>query len=365
MQERVYNFSAGPAVLPLPVLEEAQRDLVALPGVGISVLEISHRSKTFQMIIDEAEANLRKLMNIPDNYKVLFLQGGASLQFGMLPMNLLPAGKSADYIVTGTWSKKAMAEAKTQGNVRCVWNGSETNFDHLPTNEELQANLDPNAAYAYYTSNETIQGVQFPTEPEVGDVPLICDASSEFMYKPLDISKYGCIYACAQKNCGPAGVTIVIMREDLVNASPDNLVSVLSYKKMSDAGSMLNTPPCFAIYVFLLVTEWMLKTVGGIDKMYELNKQKAALLYNVIDQSNGFYVGHARKECRSLMNVPFRTANTELEQKFLEEAKNEGLISLGGHRSVGGFRASIYNAMPLEGVQKLADFMEDFHRRND
>lgn len=360
--ERVYNFSPGPAVLPLSVLEEAQRDLLALPGTGISILEISHRSKSFQAILDTAEANLRKLMGIPDNFRVMFLQGGASLQFGMLPMNLLN-GKSADYIVTGTWSKKAMGEAKKIGSVNCVWNGSETNFNHLPTTEELQAKLDPNAAYVYYTSNETIQGVQFPNEPEVGQ-PLVCDASSEFLYKPIDWSKYGCVYACAQKNCGPAGVTIVVMRDDFVAASPDNLVNILSYKTMSENGSMLNTPPCFAIYIFKLVTDWMLNTVGGVDKMYELNKQKAALLYDVIDQSNGFYLGHAVKNCRSLMNVPFKMATADLDKKFLADAAEQGLVSLAGHRSVGGFRASIYNAMPLEGVQKLAAYMTDFMKNN-
>ncbi|MDO4568981.1 MAG: 3-phosphoserine/phosphohydroxythreonine transaminase [Planctomycetia bacterium] len=361
MQERVFNFSAGPAVLPLEVLEEAQRDLLALPGVGISVLEISHRSKDFQAIIDAAEANLRKLMNIPDNYKVLFLQGGASLQFGMLPMNLL-GNKSADYIVTGTWSKKAMSEAKTQGSVRCAWDGSAENFSKLPQPEEI--NLDPNAAYVYYTSNETIQGVQFPSEPETNGVPLICDASSEFMYKPLDISKYGCVYACAQKNCGPAGVTIVVMREDLVEASPDNLISVLSYKKMAEAQSMLNTPPCFAIYIFKLVTDWMLNVVGGMDKMYAINQKKAALLYDVIDASNGFYLGHAQKDCRSIMNVPFKMATADLDAEFIAGAKDAGLVSLKGHRSVGGFRASIYNAMPIEGVERLAQFMNDFMRKH-
>lgn len=363
MQERVYNFSAGPAVLPLSVLEEAQRDLLALPGTGISILEISHRDKTFQAIIDAAEANLRKLMNIPDNYKVLFLQGGASLQFGMLPMNLLQ-GRSADYIVTGTWSKKAMSEAKTQGTVRSAWDGSADNFNHTPENSEL--NLDPNAAYVYYTSNETIQGVQFKGEPEVGNVPLICDASSEFMYKPLDISKYGCVYACAQKNCGPAGVTIVVMREDLVNSSPDNLVSLLSYKKMSESGSMLNTPPCFSIYIFKLVTEWIMNTVGGIDKLYAQNQAKAKLLYDVIDASEGFYLGHSKPECRSLMNVSFKfdAQREALGDAFLAGAKAIGLVSLKGHRSVGGFRASIYNAMPVEGVQKLADYMTEFMKKN-
>ena len=362
--ERVFNFSAGPAVLPLEVLEEAQRDLLGLPGVGISILEISHRTKTFQDIIDAAEANLRSLMNIPSNYKVMFLQGGASLQFGMLPMNLLPQGKTANYIVTGTWSKKAMGEAKKVGSAKAIWDGSATNFNQLPSNEEVLSAVDKDAAYVYYTSNETIQGVQFKSEPTVGDVPLICDASSEFMYKPIDIAKYGCVYSCAQKNCGPAGVTIVVMREDLVASCPDNMINLLSYKAMSESGSMLNTPPCFAIYIFKLVTEWIQRNFGSIDKLYEQNKMKAKLLYDVVDASNGFYLGHALPECRSIMNVPFKMANPELDKKFLEDAKAEGLVSLAGHRSVGGFRASIYNAMPVAGVQKLAEFMKDFAQKN-
>ncbi len=359
--ERVYNFSAGPAVLPLQVLEEAQHDLLAMPGAGMSVLEMSHRSKPFQAIIDATEANIRKVMNVPDNYKILFLQGGAYLQFGMIPMNLLK-GRSADYICTGTWSTKALKEGKTQGNLRCAWDGSAEKYTRTPADSELD--LDPNAAYVYYTSNETIQGVQFKTEPNVGNVPLICDASSEFMYKPLDISKYGCIYACAQKNCGPAGVTIVIMRDDLVEESADGLLGVLSYKKMAENGSMLNTPPCFSIYVVKLVTDWILNTIGGADKLYELNQKKAKLLYDVIDESNGFYIGHAKPECRSLMNVSFVMKDDALNDKFLADAKAIGLESLKGHRSVGGFRASIYNAMPIEGVEKLAAYMKDFMQKN-
>ncbi len=359
--ERVYNFSAGPAVLPLQVLEEAQRDLLAMPGAGMSVLEMSHRSKPFQAIIDATEANIRKVMNVPDNYKILFLQGGAYLQFGMIPMNLLK-GRSADYICTGTWSTKAFKEGKTQGNLRCAWDGSAEKYTRTPSNCELD--LDPNAAYVYYTSNETIQGVQFKDEPNVGNVPLICDASSEFMYKPLDINKYGCIYACAQKNCGPAGVTIVIMRDDLVEESADGLLGVLSYKKMVENGSMLNTPPCFSIYIVKLVTDWILNTIGGADKLYELNQKKAKLLYDVIDESNGFYIGHAKPECRSLMNVSFVMKDDALNDKFLADAKAVGLESLKGHRSVGGFRASIYNAMPIEGVEKLAAYMKDFMQKN-
>ena len=359
MEKRVYNFAPGPAVLPLPVLEAAQRDLVAMPGVGISMLEISHRSKTFEGVINQAEANLRKLLGIPDNYKVLFLQGGALLQFAMIAMNYLRnSGKAADYIVTGTWSDKATKEAKTQGEVRVAFSSKDTNFQRLPKPEELK--LNPDAAYVYYTSNETIQGVQFQTEPNVGQVPLVCDASSDFLCRPLDVSKYGILYACAQKNAGPAGVTVVIIRDDLVERSPADLPSMLNYKVMAENKSLLNTPPVFAIYVLKLVTDWLLNDIGGLDKMLELNRKKSALLYSAIDRSGGFYDGHAEQNCRSLMNVPFRLPDATLESQFLKEAQQRDLYELKGHRSVGGCRASIYNAMPIEGCQALRDFMVEF-----
>ena len=363
MENRVYNFSAGPAVLPLPALEQAQRDLLALPGAGISILEISHRTSTFNDVIESAEANLRSLLNIPDNYKVLFLQGGALLQFAMAPMNILRGtGKKADYILHGTWGKKAMKEASTQGECRVAWDGAETNYTKTPSNDELD--LNPDAAYVHITSNETIQGVQFKTEPEIGDVPLVCDSSSDLLYRPVDVSKYGILYACAQKNVGPAGVTIVIIRDDLVEMSGDDLPSMLSYKVLAEGKSLLNTPPCFAIYMVKLVTDWLINEIGGLDKMLEINKGKAQMLYDVIDSSEGFYLGHAVPECRSLMNVPFKMATDELDKKFLDEAAAEGLVTLKGHRSVGGFRASIYNAMPVEGVEKLAAFMKDFQAKN-
>ena len=363
MENRVYNFSAGPAVLPLPALEQAQRDLLALPGAGISILEISHRTSTFNDVIESAEANLRSLLNIPDNYKVLFLQGGALLQFAMAPMNILRGtGKKADYILHGTWGKKAMKEASTQGECRVAWDGAETNYTKTPSNDELD--LNPDAAYVHITSNETIQGVQFKTEPEIGDVPLVCDSSSDLLYRPVDVSKYGILYACAQKNVGPAGVTIVIIRDDLVEMSGDDLPSMLSYKVLAEGKSLLNTPPCFAIYMVKLVTDWLINEIGGLDKMLEINKGKAQMLYDVIDSSEGFYLGHAVPECRSLMNVPFKMATDELDKKFLDEAAAEGLMTLKGHRSVGGFRASIYNAMPVEGVEKLAAFMKDFQAKN-
>ena len=363
MADRVYNFSPGPAMLPLSALQEAQRDLLALPGTGISILEISHRSKAFEAIINQAEANLRKLLNIPDDYRILFLQGGALLQFAMIPMNLLRGqGKSADYILTGSWAKKAMQEAKTQGGVRVAWDGSAANFKRMPAQNELD--LRSNATYVHITSNETIQGIQFQTEPEVGSVPLVCDSSSDFLCRPLDISKYGVLYACAQKNAGPAGVTVVIVRNDVLQSMPTDLPSMLNYRELSDSKSLLNTPPTFAVYMVKLVTDWLLNEIGGLEKMYQINKQKAEMLYGAIDQCGGFYDGHAEPASRSLMNVTFRLPNADLEDKFLKEAKTRGLLELKGHRSVGGCRASIYNAMPVEGVQLLRDFMVEFYEKN-
>jgi phosphoserine aminotransferase len=363
MEKRVYNFSPGPAVMPLPALEEAQRDLLALPGAGSSILEISHRSKTFDKIIAQAEANIRTLLAVPDNYRVLFMQGGAVLQFGMIPMNFLRnTGKPADYIVSGTWSKKAFDEAKTQGNARAVWDGKASNYNRVPKQSDLK--IDPDAAYVYMTSNETIQGVQFQTEPEVGNAPLICDSSSDILCRPVPVQKYGMIFACAQKNLGPAGVTLVIIRDDLAAKSPTDLPSLLSYKVFAEGKSLLNTPPTFAIYMVKLVTDWLLNTVGGLAKVAEINKKKAKLLYDTIEQSKGFYMPHAEADCRSIMNVPFKLAKTELEEPFLKQAAAQGLCELKGHRSVGGCRASIYNAMPTEGVELLRDFMLDFAKKN-
>ncbi|MDW8105901.1 MAG: 3-phosphoserine/phosphohydroxythreonine transaminase [Armatimonadota bacterium] len=361
MTQRVWNFSAGPATLPLPVLEEAQRDLLALPGVGASVLEISHRSKHFDDILNETEANLRQLLNIPDHYHVLFLQGGASLQFSMVPMNLLGDG-SADYIITGYWGQKALKEAQLLGKARVVWDGKHENFTRTPRPDEYA--IDPNARYVHFTSNETIQGVMFPTEPEVGDVPLVCDMSSNFLWAPIDVSKYGLIYAGAQKNVGPAGVTIVIVRDDLVQRAPDNLPTMLSYRVHAENKSVYNTPPVFAIYIVMLVTRWLLNTIGGLERMAQINREKARLLYEVIDQSNGFYRGHAHPEHRSTMNVTWRLPTEELEKKFLQEAQANGLHELKGHRSVGGCRASIYNGMPIEGVRALREFMLEFMYRH-
>jgi len=368
MEKRVYNFSPGPAVLPLPALEEARRDLLALPGVGISILEISHRSATFTEIIAAAEANLRKLLAVPDNYRVLFLQGGALLQFAAIPMNLA-AGADPAYILTGTWGNKAMQEVSKvrrpeveAAQPTVVWDGKSTGNNRVPAQDELEVPAD--AAYVHITSNETIQGVQFPVEPDVGDVPLVCDSSSDILSRPVDIEKYGLLYACAQKNAGPAGVTVVIVRDDLLERSPAELPSMLSYKVLAEKKSLLNTPPVFAIYMVKLVTDWLLREIGGLEEMARINREKARLLYDVVDGSGGFYEGHAEPGSRSMMNVPFRLADAALDGPFLEQAAERGLASLKGHRSVGGCRASIYNAMPVEGVRALRDFMLDFCENN-
>jgi phosphoserine aminotransferase len=363
MTKRVYNFSAGPAVLPVPALEEAQRDLLGLPGVGSSILEISHRSQPFTEIIEKTEANLRQLLAIPDDYRVLFLQGGAQMQFGMVPMNILRGTeKTADYVLTGSWGNKAMAEAKTQGKVHVAWDGQPTNYNRIPGHDELD--LQSDAAYVHITSNETIQGVQFAAEPEVGDVPLVCDSSSDFLCRPVPVTKYGILYACAQKNAGPAGVTIVVIRNDLLDRSPGDLPSMLSYRVLAEKASLLNTPPVFAVYMVKLVTDWLLGEIGGLENMLQLNREKSALLYQAIDRCDGFYDGHADPGSRSLMNVTFRLPNDALQDKFLEEAAARDLVALKGHRSVGGLRASIYNAMPKEGVQRLRDLMLEFYDVN-
>ena len=349
-------------MLPEPVLLQAQRDLFALPGVGMSVLEISHRSAAFEQIIKEAEADLRALLRIPENYQVLFLQGGASLQFSMVPMNLLPKGASADYLITGSWGQGAFKEAKKLGTVREAGSTGDTNFNRLPRPEEIK--LDPRAAYLHFTSNETIFGVEFQEEPGAGDVPLVCDASSDFISRPIDVAKYGLIYAGAQKNAGPAGATIVIIRDDLLARAPDGLPAMLDYRNLAKNGSMYNTPPCFAIYLCGLVFKWLLQDVGGLEQIRQLNREKAQVLYDAIDASDGYYRGHAERDCRSLMNVTFRLPSEELEKQFIKEATAAGLDGLKGHRSVGGLRASIYNAFPKAGVVRLVEFMREFTRKN-
>ncbi len=357
---RIFNFSAGPAVLPVNVLEQAQRDLLSLPGVGMSILEISHRSKPFDDIIEGCEADLRTLAGIPDGYHVLFLQGGASLQFSMVPMNLLPAGGSADYIVTGAWSQKAVKEAKRVGAVKIAASTESENFTRVPRQDELT--LDPNAAYVHYTTNNTIFGTEFHYLPNSGSVPLVTDASSDIFSGPIDVSKYALIYAGAQKNLAPAGVTLVIVREDLLKRAPSSLPTMLQYSVHAENKSMYNTPPVFAIYIMRLVLAWLLKQ-GGLAAIAARNARKADKLYAAIDRT-GFYRGHATKDSRSRMNVTFRLPSEELEKKFIKDATAAGLDGLKGHRSVGGLRASIYNAFPEEGIDALVQFMGEFERRN-
>ena len=357
---RIYNFSAGPAVLPMPVLEEAQRDLITLPGVGMSILEISHRSPAFDEIILGAEADFRALARIPDGYHVLFLQGGASTQFSMVPMNLLPAGGTADYIVTGTWSKKAVKEAKKVGGVNVAATTESENFNRIPRQDELK--LTPGAAYVHYTSNNTIFGTEWKAEPEVGGVPLVCDSSSDIFSRPIDVGRYGLIYAGAQKNLGPSGLTIVVIREDLAKLGAESLPTMLQYSTHVAERSLYNTPPVFGIYILRLVLKWLIAN-GGLEGMEKVNERKAGKLYTEIDRT-GYYRGHAAADSRSLMNVTFRLPSEDLEKKFAKEATAAGFDGLKGHRSVGGLRASIYNAFPEEGVDALIEFMREFEKRN-
>ena len=360
MTERIYNFSAGPAVLPLPVLEEAQRDMIALPGVGMSVMEISHRSKTFDEIIGGAESGLRELMGIPDNYKVLFLQGGASLQFSMIPINLLPEGQTADYIITGSWGKKALKEAKRVGTTNVAADTADSRYSRTPEQHELK--ISPDAAYVHLTSNETIEGVEWKTLPDVGQVPLISDASSNILSRVEPVERYAMIYAGAQKNMGPSGLTLVIIREDLLERAPAGLHTMLDYRTHVENNSLYNTPNTWGIYILNLVCKW-LKGKGGLGGMQRDNEAKAKLLYDAIDATD-FYRGHAAREARSLMNVTFRLPSEDLEKQFVKEATSAKLDGLKGHRSVGGLRASIYNAFPREGVEALVEFMKEFERKN-
>ncbi|MBQ6453204.1 MAG: 3-phosphoserine/phosphohydroxythreonine transaminase [Coriobacteriales bacterium] len=357
---RVYNFSAGPAVLPVEVLEQAAAEMLDYQGTGMSVMEMSHRSAAFKGIIDTAEADLRKLMNIPDNYKVLFLQGGATLQFAGIPMNLMLGGK-ADYIVSGSWSKKAFKEAKMYGDAKCVASSEDGNFSYIPNVDELE--FRPDADYVYICENETIYGTKYHKLPDTGDIPLVADVSSCFLSEPVDVSKYGVIYGGVQKNVGPAGVVIVIVREDLLHDEwLPNTPSIMRWKAQAEGGSMVNTPPCYGIYICGLVFKWLLAK-GGLEGMKAINEAKAKLLYDYLD-STDFYTATARKEDRSIMNIPFVTGDPDLDAKFVKEAKKAGIENIKGHRSVGGMRASIYNAMPIEGVQALVDFMKKFEAEN-
>jgi len=359
MKERIYNFNAGPAALPQSVLEEVRDDLLNYKGEGLSVMEMSHRSKTFDGIIKDAERLMKEVMRIPDGYKVLFMQGGATLQFAAVPMNLLAEGQSADYINTGAWSKKAIAEVKKLGKqVNVIATSEDENFSYIPGTFTVT----PDAAYLHITSNNTIFGTQFQTYPDTGNVPLIVDMSSDINCRRIDVSKFALIYAGAQKNMGPSGVTIVIIREDLLERSPDNIPTMTSYKIIGEKDSLYNTPPTFGIYVIKLVLEWIQKT-GGLEKLEAINQQKAKILYDAIDKSD-FYRGTVRPDSRSIMNVPFRLPSEDLEKQFVAEALENGMLGLKGHRSVGGIRASIYNAVPLKAVETLVRFMEEFEKKN-
>jgi phosphoserine aminotransferase len=357
---RVFNFSAGPAMLPQAVLEKAQQEILNWQGSGMSVMEMSHRGKEFMSIAAKAEADLRELMGISDDYAVLFLQGGASSQFAMVPLNLLGDKKTADYINTGAWSKKAIAEAKRYCDVNVAASSEDSKFTTVPTQDSWQ--LNPDAVYVHYTPNETIGGVEFPFVPDTGSVPLVADMSSTILSRPVDVSRYGIIYAGAQKNIGPAGLTVVIVRKDLMGQPLANTPTMFNYQVQADNGSMYNTPPTYSWYLAGLVFDWM-KEQGGLAKMAEINKRKAEKLYAAIDDSD-FYANPVDPACRSWMNVPFTLVNPELDSVFLEESKEEDLTTLKGHRSVGGMRASIYNAMPEEGVNNLIAFMAEFERRH-
>jgi len=353
---RVYNFSAGPAALPTEVLEQAQAEMLDWNGSGMSVMEMSHRGKDYMSIAAKAEADLRELMEIPDNYKVLFLQGGASSQFAMVPINLLNGKKSADYLLTGQWSKKAVAEAKRYCNVNLIADTTDSKFTTVPEASSLK--FDPDAAYVHYTPNETIVGVEFDYIPDTGDVPLVADMSSTILSRKIDVSKFGIIYAGAQKNIGPAGLTIVIVREDLIGNADANMPAMFDYKTFADNDSMYNTPPTYSWYMAGLVFAWALKK-GGMPAIEAINKRKAEKLYKAIDDS-AFFSNPVDVQYRSWMNVPFILANADLDAAFIEQAAAKGLVTLKGHRSVGGMRASIYNAMPEEGVDALIAFMQEF-----
>lgn len=361
MTKRIDNFSAGPAILPTEVLEKAQSELLSLKGIGMSVMEVSHRSEHFEQILESAKQGLRRLLNIPLNYRILFLQGGASLQFAQIPMTFLSKDSSADYIVNGAWSEKSVNEAKKFGSVNVVFSGKETGYRSVPNQEDLRFSKD--AGYIHYCSNETIDGVEFKYDLDGGNVPVICDASSNILSKPIDVSRYAIIYAGAQKNIGPSGVTVVIIRDDLIEKVPPNLPSMLDYRNFAENGSMPNTPNTWGIYLIGLVCDWLAEK-GGLAAMAQLNKQKAGILYDAIDSSDGYYQGHAERNARSLMNVTFRLGNEELEKRFCAEATVLGLDGLEGHRSVGGIRASIYNAFPREGVERLVKFMKEFAQKN-
>lgn len=358
--DRILNFNAGPAALPLPVLEEIQSELLNFAGSGMSIMEVSHRSKWFDDVINDAVARTKRLLKLDDRYSVLFIGGGASMQFPMIPYNLLPEGRSADYVNTGTWSTKAIKEAEIQGRAfRVPASSEDKNFSYIPKNIPF----DPEAAYVHLTSNNTIKGTQWAEFPDTGKAPIVCDMSSDIMSRPLPVEKFGMIYAGAQKNIGPAGVCMVIIRDDMLKRVPDSLPSMLKYTTYSEKNSMYNTPPCFSIYTIALVLKWLEETMGGLEKMAEHNAVKAKKLYDFFDASS-YYKGTAAADSRSLMNVTFRLPNEDLEKQFVADAITNGLGGLKGHRSVGGCRASIYNAATMEAIDTLIDFMKEFEKKN-
>ena len=359
-EDRVFNFSAGPGVLSEEVLQQAQDEIFNWHGSGMSVMEMSHRSPAFQSIHDHVKAQFRKLMHVPDNYEILFLQGGASTQFSMVPLNLMEADGKADYAVTGNFSKIAYQEARKYGNVSCAYDGSQDGFTMIPSQQQL--NLSKNASYFHYCANNTIYGTAWNYVPDTAGVPIVCDMSSEITSRVVDISRYGLIYAVAQKNMAPAGLTVVIIRKDLAGKQQKQTPYMLNYQTMIDKDSMLNTPPCWCIYMLGLTLDW-LERAGGVEAMEKVKHTKAKMIYDVIDSSS-LYIGHACKEARSDMNVTFHTIDGKLDGQFVKEAAEHGLVNLKGHRITGGMRASIYNAMPMEGVEKLRDFMIDFEKRN-
>ncbi len=358
---RVYNFSAGPSMLPEKVLKTAAEEMLDYKGSGQSVMEMSHRSKTYQAIFDEAEALLREVMNIPDNYKVLFLQGGASTQFAMIPLNLMNKNNKADFVITGQWAKKAYKESARYGKANIVASSEDKVFTYIPKLDK--STFTPDADYFHICMNNTIYGTKWHTLPETGNVPLVADISSCILSEPIDVTKFGMLYAGAQKNMAPAGVTVVIIREDLIGNAMDICPTMLNYSTHAENGSMFNTPPCWCIYIAKLVLEWIKNDIGGLEKMKEINEKKAKILYNFLDSSEMFK-GTVVPEDRSLMNVPFITGDTDLDAKFVKEATAAGFVNIKGHRTVGGMRASIYNAMPIEGVEKLVEFMKAFEAAN-
>jgi phosphoserine aminotransferase len=357
------NFSAGPGALPESVLLQVQQSIIEVPEVGLSILGISHRTDWFESVVAELENNIRKLLGLSDNYHVLFLQGGTTQQFSMIPMALL-RGKTtpADYLHTGYWSGKAIIEAKREGPVREVWSGEASGYRHLPGDNELV--FSPDAPYLHYISNETVEGLQFHRVLGRDDVPRVCDMSSDFLSQPCEANRYSLIYAHAQKNIGPAGVTVVLVRDEALQNAPDDLPGFLDYRNHIQSHSNYNTPPVFAIYVVLLITRWLINEIGGLTRMAEINRNKAELMYRLLDSSNNFYRGRVEQQSRSLMNVTFKLANPEIENLFLAEAQSAGFSGLAGHRSVGGVRASLYNGLTLPAVEQLVGFMEDFRRRH-